>query len=111
MRRCAPSLEDSGRVPATLERLWPANVRTLRLPLVTYNRKIVHRSGFSHEAMSFINFIDMVRLLAEQALRHYASPDSAVSRVGGGQGLTNMAPYALKDGRALAEGKHLRALS
>ena len=85
-RRCAPSLEDRGRVPATLERLRPANARTLRLPLVTYDRTIVHRSSISHEAVSLIDFTDTVRLLAEQALRHYASPDCTVSGVGGGQG-------------------------
>ena len=52
-------------------------------PCLLWNREgsPAHRCG----AVSLMNFTDTVRLLAEQPLRHYASPDCAVPRVGGGQ--------------------------
>ena len=52
-------------------------------PCLLWNREgsPAHRCG----AVSLMNFTDMVRLLAEQPLRHYASLDCAVPRVEGGR--------------------------
>ena len=71
-------------------------------PCLLWNREgsPAHRCG----AVSLMNFTDMVRLLAEQPLRHYASLDCAVPRVGGGQDCKDAGELGLASGGAVGGG-------